>query len=255
MINMGSAGMAGEQHDSHVRRFHMVKRAVKKAESDAKAKPQEQVRKWLAPGGQRVIRSGFSAEIFSVHGDKRERESVAGEQTQVSQLLSPKLPLNTRQRATGNCYGHFAEKIAGGGANVLAERVDRSMTGSGGATERQMHMLRMVEVARKACNGPDITYPLGRPRGDKRIGGHLPVRRIALLDAVCLHGFTLEAIAVDRGWIMERTDGKRRGQMVVPDRQRKHLSEALRDVLDAVFDAWDARGMTIPPMFMQIEVE
>lgn len=247
--------MSGEQHDSHVRRFHMVKRAVQRAEASEKAKPQEQVRKWLAPGGQRVIRAGFSAEIFSVHGDKRERESVAGERTQVSQLLSPKLPLNTRQRATGNCYGYYAEKIAGGGANVLAERVDRSMTGSGGATERQMHMLRMVEVARKACIGPDVRYPLGRPRGDKKVGGHLPVPQLGLLDAVCLHGFSLEAIAYDRGWIMERTDGKRRGQMVVPDRQRKHLSEALRMVLDAVFDAWDDRGMAIPAEFLQIDVE
>lgn len=229
MINTGGGGMAGN----------------------------DKVRAWLSQGGQRAVRSGATAEVFTRHGDKRERESPAQERTKVSHLLSPKLLLTQRQRATGNCYGAFAEMSATSGkTEFIREFVDRSVTGTGGATDRQVHMLRMVGVARDAmASAPAIVYPLGVSRGAKVVGPHKPVKAIALLDAVCLFGFSLEAVAIDRGWIAERTDGKRRGQMVVPDRQRKHLAEALRVVLDGVFDAWDAKGMTIPWEFMQVEVE
>lgn len=249
--------MANDGFDHHVRVFRALKRAIDRAEREAEARSAEKVRRWLSQGGQKAIRSGPTAEVFTRHGEKRDRESPAGERTRVSNLLSPKLLLTQRQRATGNCYGAFFEMSATSGkTEFIREFVDRSVTGTGGATERQVHMLRMVSVAREAMKfAPAIVYPLGKTRGNKAVGEHQPVKALALLDAVCVHGFSLEAIAVDRGWLAERRDGKNRGQMVVPDRQRKHLAEALRVVLDGVFDAWDAKGMSIPWEFMQVEVE
>jgi hypothetical protein len=215
------------------------------------------VRRWLANGGQRAIRSGAKAEVFTRRGEKLERESPGGEETQVSNLLDPRLLLSERQRATGNCYGAYAEAVqTSGQTEFLREFVDRSVSGSGGATERHIHMLRMVEVAHKATDGLSaFVYPVGRSRGLGHVGAHRKIKARSVLDGVCVYGWSLQTIAVNHGWVVERMGGKNQGKIEVPDRQRKHLAEALRCVLDAVYDAWDARGYSVPYEFTRLVVK
>lgn len=217
----------------------------------------QKLRRWLSQGGQRALRSGAKAEVFTRHGDKLERESPGGEETEVSHFLDPRLLLSDRQRATGNCYGAYAQAATTSGATeFLREFVDRPVSNPSGASEYHLHMVRMVDVARNAAiEHPAIVYPVGRSRGLGSVGRHKPIKAVKLLDAVCRDGYSLSQVAVWHGWTVERTGGKQQGQVLVPDRQRKHLAEALRCVLDAVYDAWEARGYPIPYEFTRLVVK
>lgn len=249
--------MGDRQADAHVRLFRVLQREAQRKAQNIEAARQAQLHRWLSQGGQRAIRSGAKAEVFSRHGEKLERESPGGERTQVGNLLDPRLLLTERQRATGNCYGAYAEAVqTRGQTEFMREFVDRSVSGSGGATERHIHMLRMVEVAQKAISEhPAIVYPVGRSRGLGHVGPHRTVKARSVLDGVCIFGWSLQTIAVNHGWVVERMGGANRGKVTVPDRQRKHLAEALRCILDAVDDAWGARGYSVPIEFNRLVVK
>jgi hypothetical protein len=221
------------------------------------ASKKSRLHSFLSQGGAKIARHGGTVEIWSKHGDKRERETAAGERTAVTGSLDPRLKLSTQQRAIGSCYGAYCEAVLKAGSNTfLREHVDGGRSGGGGATDRTIHILRMVEVAHVALRLVDpIIYPVGRARGEKRVGSHHPISARDLIDAICLHGQSLELVAIRSGWVMERAGGKRQGAMVVPDRQRKRLAAGLRDVLDLVGDAWEAKGYAVPYQFMTVEME
>lgn len=243
--------MADDHRAAEVAAREAARRARQKSEERSKA-----FRKKLGEGGARLARVGPQVEVYSVKGPKRERETGAGMTTMVSPLLDPRLSLTKRQRAVGRCYGAFVEMaISGGSSEFLREFVDGGGSGGGGATEKHLHMIRMVEVAHKAVRKMRaIRYPLGKPRGEKRVGKHKPVNALALLDLICLHGQGFTAVALGHQWIVER-EVNGRAKMIVPDSQRKHLAEALRVILDAVDCSWEDHGYDIPLEFLSIEVE
>ena len=216
-------------------------------DSARQAREQAKLRAFLSQGGQNAVRLQARAELYSrAPGGKRERETAAGETTRVSSLLSPKLKLTRQQRAVGQCYGAYTEQITGaGGAVFLREFVDSGTSGGGGASERTMHMMAMVAVARESVGKMGVfRYPIGAARGEKRVGRHDPVPAIDLLDAVCIWGWSLSAVAISAGWLVDRN-----GRMVVADRQRKAVAAHLVAVLEAVADAWDDRGYQVPAIF------
>lgn len=217
----------------------------------------DKLHRWLSQGGQRAIRTGATAEVFTRNGPKLERESPGGERTQVSHLLDPRLKLTGIQRAIGNCYGHLVQSSASaGGAEFLREFVDKSPTSGGGGTAHKVHIMRMVEVARKAAQGlPVIVYPVGRSRGYGFVGPHKPVSHLKLIEGICVRGVSLQTIAVEHGWLVERMGGKAQGKREVPDRQRKRLAAELCVVLDTVSDAWDSKGYSIPYEFTRLVVK
>jgi hypothetical protein len=186
--------------------------------------------------------------VFTRHGDKLERESPGGEVTRVSHLLDPRLKLTDRQRAIGNCYGTYSEQAKGaGGAEFLREFVDRSPGSGGGATEHHLHIARMVEVAQRALTAqPAVVYAIGRSRGLGYVGQHRPVKARDLVDSMCVYGISIQLIAANHGWQVERMGGKKQGKREVPVRQRERLSDAMRDLLDVVDGAWQERGYSIP---------
>lgn len=212
---------------------------------------------FLSQGGAKVARRGGTVEIWSKVGDKRERETAAGERTVVTGSLDPRLKLTVQQRAVGSCYGAYCEAVLKAGSAVfLREYVDSGRSGGGGATDRTVHMMRMIEAAHVALGQVDpITYPVGRARGEKRVGPHHAIAARDLIDAICLHGQSLELVAISSGWVMERAGGKRAGALVVPDRQRKRLAAGLRDVLDLVGEAWEAKHYAVPYQFMMVEMD
>jgi hypothetical protein len=245
--------MASDDPFIQRRREDMGRREQERAARKADDEKAAQLRRFLAQGGQTAIRAKTNGEVFSrLIGGKRERETARGEVTAVSTLLSPKLKLTPYQRAVGQCYGAYAETVTiAGSSEFLREHVDGGSAGAGGVTERQIEMLRMVSSARKAVQRlAAFKYPVGPARGDKRVGRHAPIPAIEIMDSVCIFAWTLTALAVSHEWIVERN-----GQMVVPDRQRKALAANLAEVLDAVADAWDARGFRVPAHFGQIEVD
>lgn len=217
----------------------------------------EKLRAWLRLGGARQMRRGVAAEVYSVHGPDRERETAAGGKTLVGYMLDPRLKLTVRQRATGQCYGAYSEMTQGGGSSeFLKIFVDGGSSGGGGVTEKQVQMLRMVDTARSAlARMPAFTYPVGRRRGNDRMGDHRPVKAQIVADAICISGLSLDAVSLKHGWWVERRDKGGKLGIVVPDRQRKAMAEALRVVLDGIDDAWQERGYSAPYDFGGIETE
>ena len=245
---MGCAGMDDRQQAWNARLS--AKTARDKVDERKKG-----LRKFLSEGGARQARSGAVGEVYTIQGTRRERETGAGMTTMVTPLLDPRLKLTPRQRSVGRCYGAYAEMITGGGSSeFLREHVDGGGAGGGGVSERMMHMGRMVDVARVALRGvADVRYALGKARGAGQVGAHRPVAALMLLELICVQGLSFEAVGIGHEWVMQRMEGKRRG-MVVPDRQRKHLAEALRDVLDVVDAAWQEKGYDVPYEFLTLEV-
>lgn len=249
--------MAGDDFDRDMRAGLMAERERAKRVREKEAERKAKVKKWLSPGGQQVIRRGATAEVFTRHGDKLERESPGGEKTQVSHLLDPRLKLSDKQRSTGNCYGAFFERATGSGATeFFREYVDRSLSRSGGAAEHHLHMLRMIGVAHSALiKLPAVVYDVGRSRGLGFVGPHKPVKARDLVDSICVYGFSIQTIAVNHGWRVERMGGQKQGKTEVPVRQREKLSGALRDLLDALDDVWGEHGYSIPIEFTRLVVK
>lgn len=218
---------------------------------------QDKLRAWLRLGGARQMRRGVAGEVYSVNGPERARETAAGGKTMVAYVLDPRLKLTVRQRATGQCYGAYTEISQGGGSSeFLKIFVDGGSTGGGGATEKQIQMIRMVDCARGALIGlPDFRYKVGQSRGELKVGPHNAVTATFIADALCINGWSLDAIGILRGWWVERRDSKGHIARVVPDRQRKALAEALRVVLDGIDTAWQAKGYEVPFEIGGIEVE
>lgn len=249
----GRGAMGDRRYDAHVLLYQMAQRQENRRARDVESQRHSKLQKWMADGGQRAIRSGAKAEVFTKVGQKLERESPGGEQTEVSHLLDPRLLLSDRQRATGNCFGAYAQAVGTSGQTAfLREYVDRSVSSSSGATERHLHMTRMVAIAEAAAKElAPITYPK-RSRGLGTVGPHRPVKAVTLLHAICRDGYSLSYVGLTHGWTAERMAGKAQGKIEVPVRQRADLGEALRCVLDAVYDAWDSKGYALPYEFMRL---
>lgn len=216
----------------------------------------------LRRGGQKLMQEAASAEIYDTKGSKRERSTAAGQSTKVRQLLSPHLDLSRAERAAGNCFGaYFEQTHAGPGREFLREYVDGGGGGSGGVSESTIYKAAMVACAVAALkNAPAIIYPQGRSRGSMKNGAHKPIRQIDLVEHVCVHGYTLTAIALNYGWTSHRAQKARKGaetryKLVVPDRQRKALAEALRQSLTLIGDVWVEKGYVVPYAFGTIEIE
>lgn len=224
--------------------------------TDKPESEQDKMRAWLRLGGSRQMRRGVAGEVYSVHGDRQVRETAAGGKTMVGYMLDPRLKLTIRQRATGSCYGAYSEMATSGGSSeFLKEFVDGGRSGGGGATEKQLEMIRMVESAHKALEAVrSFTYPVGKSRNEFAIGKHNPIRAQFIADALCVNGWSLDAIAIVSGWWVERRDSKQMLVRVVPDRQRKAVAEALRVALDAIDAEWQIRGWSAPFEFGSVEV-
>lgn len=225
--------------------------------ANREASEQDKLRAWLRLGGQRQIRRGVAGEVYSVHGPDRERETAAGGKTMVAYMLDPRLKLTVRQRATGQCYGAYTEMSqSGGSSEFLKIFVDGGSSGSGGATERQIQMIRMIEVAHAALEQmPAFTYPVGKSRGGGQVGPHKPIPARHIADSVCVLGWSLDAIALTSGWWTERRDKRGHLGHVVPDRQSKAMTVAFKAVMDWIDSAWQDKGMSAPYEFGGIEVE
>ena len=208
-------------------------------------------------GGARVARRGSVATIYSVEGIERRRESAAGSTTMVSPLLDPRLKLTPRQRITGQAYGGYLEEtMKAGGSEFLREKVSGGSSGSGGASERHIYKMALVRLAHHALNEmPKFTYPLGKPRGKQKIGQHRPIGARELADLICVEGQSFEYIALSRGWWVERIGKDGAARAVVPDRQRKAIAEALRQVLEGIDSIWKDHGMGPPYETSGIDVE
>lgn len=214
-------------------------------------------RKRLRLGGERLFQQGSTAEIFDIHGPDRERATAAGTKAFVRQLLSPSLKLSPQERAIGNCFGAFYEQVhTGGGSEFLREHVDGGGGGVSGVSEARMQKSSMINLAIKNLkSAPMIRYSVGRGRGAK-IGKHTAISPLKLIHEICVSGRTLTYIGLANGWTASRTkNGKQESRLVVPDRQRKALAEALRLALVMVGNDWYEAGYNVPYEFSLIEVE
>ncbi len=259
MINMGRAMVDDVKQNDRRARIEAHRRQEERL---------DRVKKWARVGGARQMRSAGAAEVFSVSGAERARESAAGGSTIVGQLLTPyltfenriddRIKLSATQRAVGNCYGAYCEQYAAGaGSEFMRIKVDTSTTNGGGHTASRVQVLRMVDAARQALDlCPLIRYPVGKARGTGRVGNHNPIRPLLLANAVCMFGWSLTTFGLKSGWTTERRD-KATGKTfpVVPDRQRKAIAEALCRALDVIDGAWQAKGYTAPYEFGGIDVD
>jgi len=226
---------------------------------EREASKDEKFRAWLSLGGMRQARRGAPATVYSVSGPNRERETAAGGTTLVGYMLDPRLKLTARQRATGQCYGAYTERRAtGGSSEFLKVFVDGGSSGSGGYSESQAMVISVIDVANEALGDLSILrYRIGKRHGDDKLkmGPHHGIDMTRLAHGICVMGFSLEHIALNNGWWVERRDDKGSLKIVVPDRQRKAVAEGLRVALDAIDAAWDAWGFSPPFEFGGVEVE
>lgn len=206
---------------------------------------------WLRHGGEAQLRRSAVSEIFEVEGLERKRSSAAGHKTIVRPLLDARLNLTPQQRATGNAYGGFLERlVSAGGSEWIREYVDGGQVASGGTVIHQMAGLVMIRVARQTLEiMPPLRHRTGPPRKAKP-GPHKPIPVMSIVDQVCVWGRSVDFIAITHGWFVMR--GQR---VIVPTRQRKAIVSALIDGLDAIGDAWQENGQTIPASLSMIEVE
>lgn len=205
---------------------------------------------WLRLGGEAQLRRSASAEIYDVEGPDRKRSTGAGMTSFVGPMLDPRLKLTPRQRAIGQCYGAYAEDVAkAGGAQWVREFVDRQPT-SGGINAAKMDRARMVDVARYALDSAaSATYRIGK-NVRAVTGRHLPIPARITVDLTCIWQRPVTFIAIQYGWTVVRS-----GAIVVPDRQRKAIGEALAFNLEIIGDAWHENDMLVPAQFGALDVE
>lgn len=215
-----------------------------------------QVKEQLRKGGQRVF-SSATAEIYDKQGARLDRQTAAGIDTSVHQLLDPRLPLTDSQRAVGNCFGAYTQELLAGGrgSNLLRERVDSTPTGASGVSEGLVHRSQMIACAVQALKDtPTITYKVGAARNCV-MGGHKPISRLVLASMVCTQQRTLSQVAITFGWVRIPVKDGQWQTRKVPDRQRKHLSQALADTIDLISDAWEEGGYKVPHQFFTVVVK
>ena len=214
----------------------------------------KEVRALLRSGGQRANHLA-TAQIYDRSGERLERQTGAGLRTQVHQLLDPRLDITAAQRATGNYFGTLYEQAMGGdGKEFLREYVDSSGKVSG-YSEAKAHRMNMLGCAAVALvQASPFTYPVGTARGS-RLGRHAPIKAMDLAQAVCAHQKTLTQVALWAGWTRTPLTGPKKGQLIIPDRQRKHLAAALRDTLGIIASAWERGGYALPYEMTTIEVK
>ncbi|MBO9398746.1 hypothetical protein J7400_18900 [Shimia sp. R9_2] len=214
-----------------------------------------QVREQLKKGGQRVF-SSAKAEIYDKQGARLDRQTAAGIDTNVHQLLDPRLPLTDAQRAVGNCFGAYTQELLAGGrgSNILRERVDSTPTGAAGVSEGLVYRSQMVACAVKVLQAaPKITYKVGTARNCV-MGNHKPISCLELASKVCTQQRTLSQVAITFGWVRIPVKDGQWQSPKVPDRQRKHLSQALADTIDMISDAWEEGGYKVPHQFFTVVV-
>lgn len=199
-------------------------------------------RKLLA-GGQRIQQEGHSAELYERKGEGLDRSTAGGMSTRVRPIWSKGMRLTDAQRAVGNHFGACFESInSAGGAEFLREHVDGGSSGGGGYNERAIEMASKVRVAADSMKRmPLITYPVGTPRSGAKAGRHTPIKHGSLVILICVEGLSLYQVGWMHGWTS--TQG---GKVVVPDRQKKRISAAFGDALDAISDGWAEAGMRVP---------
>lgn len=230
------------------------------AQADQKKKKSNQLRQWASLGIQKQLRQQAQAEVFSVSGPDRKRETAAGKKTTVTQILNPRLKLTPQERAAGNCYGAFYEQaFTGGSSEFLREFVDGGSAAGGGYSERQAHIVSMITCAQVALKKlQPVTYERGKSRKKILVGRHLPVHPLTIIEATCVNGYSIDYIAITHQWVVCRKNDEKQTvakRAIVPVRQRKRLSQALRDSLNVIADTWHDNGFSIPHQFGSIEVE
>lgn len=212
----------------------------------------------LKKGGQRIHQQA-TAEIYDRVGSKAdgshklERQTGAGMEAHVHQLLDPKLVVTDNQRAVGNCFGAFYEMaMSGGTSEFLREYVDGGKAGSGGFSEAQTYRIMMVGTALDALkDAKPFTYPRGKPRNCV-MGRHIPIKPFRLAYAVCVGQRTLSSMALTYEWTRIPIENGKWGRAKVPDRQRKAIAQALRDTLDIIDEAWEEGGYSVPYEFFTV---
>ena len=235
-----------------------AKKAAKRAAQDAKLRSQ---------GGQRQMRMVGAAEVYDVVGPDRERATPIDRQTMVIGVLDKRLRLTPQERAIGNCYGAYFEMAnTGGSSEFLREFVDGGGVNGGGYSERQAHIVAMVVEAQAALSKVrSFKYRRPKPRiakGKKfasKPGRFLPIPALQLVDAICVHGHSIEAVAIRFQWFMlEKTTAKQTwadARIVTQWTPRRHIIASVRASLNIVGEAWHKAGMEVPYQFGQIEVE
>jgi hypothetical protein len=220
---------------------------------------QARLNEFLGRGGQAQMRRTGEATIFQGRDAKgaRLRVNATGHGVQVGQILDPRLKLTREARAVGNCYGAFYERAQSSGApEFLREYVDGGGGSSGGYSEHQAHCINMVNVAREALKATKmVRYKRPESRGvtKTKVGRHRPIKQLELIDAVCVNGHTIKAIAIRFQWFVTNYDAEGSAIVRVPDRQVKAIVEGLSAALIVVADAWKASNMKVPSEFMEIE--
>ena len=188
-----------------------------------------------------------------------DRRTVLDHTNKVRQILSPALPLTAEQRAAGNYLGHCVESIGSiGSGDITMERVDGGGHGTDDRMVQYMATGEALRVARTALMGlPTVTY-----RASKGAAGrHRPVKPERLVMAVCVEGMSVTEVGIRAEWVTSRIVRKKKGsqwieteQLVVPDRQRKALTAALSDALQAIAEAWESNHCPIPNAFYAVKV-
>lgn len=245
----------------------MKKSKEEKAEAKKAAKVAAQDAKLRSQGGQRQMRIVGAAEVYDVVGPDRTRATPIDRPAMTIGILDKRLNLTAQERAIGNCYGaYFQAAHTGGSTEFLREYVDGGGVNGGGYSERQAHIVAMVVEAQAALSKMKaFKYSKPKPRkcsGKRKAskpGRYLPIHALQLIDAVCVHGHSIETVAIRFQWFMleKQTPDQTwaESKLVTQWTPRRRIIDSVRLGLNHIGDAWDAAGMTVPYHFGTIEVE
>ena len=185
-----------------------------------------------------------------------ERKTVLDTRNAVRPLLSSKLPLNREQRAVGTYYAHCVEsKSDCRSGDLTMERVDGGSSAGSDAALVRAYTLKAERIANEALAGMQAATFNARGASS---GPHSPIFIHEIVSAVCVSGMTLTDVGMKFGWYSSREIKRRKtGKMIeriVPDRQRKVLSEALVNALDGIKMAWDDNWIAMPDQLYSVEI-